>query len=427
MLRLLSSALALCAGGFAQAQLTAITNAELHMTDEDGAIIADGTVLVRDGRIVAVGSDVAVPANARIIDAGGMPVTPGFFAPISAIGLVEIGLDEEGNDSSSDDRRLTASLSAADGFNEDSSVMDITRAGGITRAFTVISNDESLFSGCGMVIAMRTGPEAIMQPCAAQSLTLGGAGAAMSGGSRASAMARARRAFENVESYVDDAQIYRLSEGEERLSPQDARALRPVLEGERLLMVEANSASDIRRVLTMKDRYGLRIAILGGAEAWRVADELAGEDVPVILNPTANLPSDFERIGASEEGAARLAERGIKVAFYDAGTAFTHNARLAPQMAGNAVASGMSYGDAMRAVTLTPAELFGLGDELGTIERGKRADLVIWGGDPFEVTVRPRTVLIDGEDLGIDNRQEKMARRYRDLQRGELPVQYRRP
>jgi imidazolonepropionase-like amidohydrolase len=113
------------------------------------------------------------------------------------------------------------------------------------------------------------------------------------------------------------------------------------------------------------------------------------------------------------------------VAFYDTGTGYTHNARLLPQLAGNAVASGMDHADAMRAVTLAPAEIFGVDDALGTLERGKLADVVIWNGDPFEVTTRPTHVFIEGEEKSLENRQSKLAERYKDLSRGDRPFQYR--
>ncbi|MEE4209735.1 MAG: amidohydrolase family protein, partial [Parvularcula sp.] len=156
-----------------------------------------------------------------------------------------------------------------------------------------------------------------------------------------------------------------------------------------------------------------------------MAGELADRDIPVITAPLLNLPSSFETMASDETGPQRLAEAGVDIAFFDPGTGFTHNARLLPQLAGNAVAGGMDHTAAMRAVTLVPARIFGLDRELGTLERGKLADVVIWNGDPFELSSRPSHVFVEGNETSLDNRQSRLARRYRDLIRGDLPVQYR--
>lgn len=405
--------------------LTAITNGELHMTSARGAVIEDGTVIIRNGRIVAVGQGLSVPDGARVIDAGGNPVTPGFFASLSGIGLEEIGLDREANDTRADNEALTAALDAVDGFNMDSSVMDITRAGGVTRAYSTVTAGATQFGGCGMVIAMVRGPRAIMEPCVAQSALLGQAGAQRTGGSRPAAFATMRRALEDALEYDQSPERYAESGAENRLSVEDARALAPVATGNQTLLIYADGASDIRRTLDLKARYGLDVVIVGGAEAYRVAEEIADAEVPVIMNPIANLPRSFEAMGSTDKAAPMLSEAGVSVSFYDPGTAYTHNARLLPQLAGNAVAAGMAREAAMRAVTLTPAEIYGVARDLGTLERGKLADIVIWDGDPFEVTVRPTHVFVEGEETSLENRQTKLAERYRDLTRGEKPLQYK--
>jgi imidazolonepropionase-like amidohydrolase len=423
---LLASALALTLGqAAAQTQPVAITNAELHMTSADGGMVENGSILMRGGRIVAVGADIQLPQGATIIDAGGRPVTPGFFVPMSGIGLTEIGAVQEANDASTDNDALSAALDARDGYNEDTSVIDITRAGGITRAYVTPNAGSTLFGGCGMVIAMERGPEAIMESCVGQIASLGETAARSTGGSRQAGIATFRRALEDALLYDQDPEAYAASDHHNRLSVEDARALAPAALGEKPLLVSVEGASDIRRVLGLKERYDLDLVIVGGAEAYRLAEEVAAADVPVIINPIANLPSSFERMGSTMQAAPRLVDAGVDVAFYDTGTGYTHNARLLPQLAGNAVASGMEHAEAMRAVTLTPAEIFGVDDALGTLERGKLADVVIWDGDPFEVTTRPVHVFIEGRETSLENRQTRLAERYKDLSRGERPLQYR--
>ncbi|NNU15779.1 amidohydrolase family protein [Parvularcula sp. ZS-1/3] len=420
-----AAALTLGAAAFAQTNTVAITNGELHMTSADGDVVMDGTILIRGGRIVGVGQDLDVPDSAEVIDAGGMPVTPGFFVSMSAIGLNEIGAVREANDQGTDNMALSAALDARDGYNADSSVIDVTRAGGITRAYTTPSAGGTLFGGCGMVISMERGFDAIVEPCAAQVATLGESAAGQTGGSRQGAMATFRRALEDAIAYDDDPEAYAASGAENRLSVEDASALVPAAMGDQLMMISVHGASDIRRVLELVERYDLDVVLVGATEAWRVADELAEAEVPVLINPLANLPQSFERMGATLTAAQKLSDAGVTVAFYDAGIGYTHNARLLPQLAGNAVANGMDYAAAMRAVTLTPAEMFGLGRSLGTLERGKLADVVIWDGDPFEVTSRPSRVFIEGEEKSLENRQSRLEERYKDLSRGDKPFQYR--
>ncbi len=425
--RILVTAACLAAMPAVAQETVAITNATLHMTSPSGDVIEGGTLILRGGRIAAVGENLPLPQNARTIDAQGQPVTPGFFVPVSAIGLTEIGADRESNDAATrGEPTITASLSAADGFNADTSVIDITRAGGITRAYVTTGSGDSIFGGCGMVIAMKRGEDAITEPCVAQSVTLGGAGARQHGGSRPGAFAAFRRALEDAASYRDDPEAYAGRDLGDRLSAGDARALLPVIDGDRKLMVGVESISDIRRVLDLGEEYGLDLILVGASGAWRLGDAIADAGIPVITTPLLNLPASFETMASDEAAPSRLAEAGVEISFFDPGTGFTHNARLLPQLAGNAVAAGLPYEEAMRAVTLAPAAMFGLDRQLGSLERGKLADVVIWNGDPFELSSRPVRVFIEGEEMSLENRQSRLARRYLDLSGRELPVQYRR-
>lgn len=418
----LTAATAAFGAAAAQDETVAITNAQLHMTSADGDVLDGATLLMRNGRITAVGVGVTVPDGARVIDAEGNPVTPGFFNPLTSIGLSEVGAVRESNDTRADNDEFTAALRAEDAFNEDSSVIDVTRAGGITRAYVNPAAGETQFGGCGLVMAMVRGQDAIMEPCAAQAALMGNAGAGRTGGSRTAAFATLRRALSDAQAYADDPEGYAARDDDGRLSTEDAAALVPVATGTMKLHIAVQGAPDIRRVLDMAEAMGLDIILVGAAEAHRVADEIAEAGVPVIVDPMQNLPGSFESMGARQANAAKLAQAGVDV-MLSAGD--THNARLMPQLAGNAVRAGMDPVAAMRGVTVIPAEVYGVSDALGTLERGKLADVVIWGGDPFEVTVRPRMVFVEGEETSLENRQTKLAERYRDLTRGERPFQYR--
>lgn len=424
-LRAAASGLFALGAASAQPGVVAITNGSLHMTSPAGDVIEGGTILIRAGRIAAVGTDIEIPEGATIIDAGGRPVTPGLFAPLSAIGLTEIGAVEEANDESTDNDALSAALRAVDGFNYDTTVIDVTRAGGVTRAFVAPAVGPTLFSGCGMVIAMVRTETMVTEPCIGQVADLGERAARRAGGSRQAGIAMFRRALNDAIAYQEDPEEYADIDAAGRLSLEDARALAPAAQGQERLFINVSGASDIRRVLEISEEFGLDIVLVGAEEAYRLADAIAAAEVPVILNPLANLPDSFETMGATMSAAARLASAGVSVAFYDAGTGYTHNVRLLAQLAGNAVAEGMAHAEALRAITLTPAEIVGLGRDLGTLERGKLADVVIWDGDPLEITTRPTEVFIAGEATSLENRQRKLAERYKDLGRGDRPFQYR--
>lgn len=415
--------------GPAAAEPIAITNAEIHMAGpaDNPQVIRNGTVIVNGGRIVAVGANVSPPSNDfRVIDAGGMPVTPGLFAAASALGIVEIGAVSSTNDRSADgDFPLSAALNAADALNTNSAVIPINAAGGVTRAYVTPDPGGKLFGGCGMVIDLSGSDDPVVEPCIAQMVAMGNAGARRSGDTRTGAIAMLRYYLSEAQRYAEQPEDYRYMTNVSDLTIPDLEALGPYVRGEKPMLVEVESAADIRKLLSLKQEFGLELVLISAREAWMVADELALADVPVILNPMANLPSDFETIGATLESAARLHEAGVTIAFYDNDIGYTHNLRALTQLAGNAVANGLPHEAGIAAITAGPAEIWGLDGALGTIQSGKMADLVIWDGDPLEVTSRPSTVIINGEEISRDTRQSALARRYLDLTRGEMPPAYR--
>jgi imidazolonepropionase-like amidohydrolase len=178
------------------------------------------------------------------------------------------------------------------------------------------------------------------------------------------------------------------------------------------LIVGAHRAADIREVLKLAREYRLKIVLAGAEEGWMVADEIARARVPVLLNPTANLPSSFEARGSTMENAARLHAAGVTIAF--ANTDGGHRARELRYNAGNAVAHGLPHRAALAALTINPARIFGE-SKIGSIERGKQADIVVWTGDPLEPTSQPIAILIKGVRQPMDSRAEELARRYRSL------------
>ena len=410
----------------AAAQTVAIMNGEVHTVS--GAVIEEGDVIIRDGRIAQVGADLSAPEGAEVIDATGKVVTPGLFAPYSNIGLLELGLDNEANDAGprrGDGFPLGAALSVVDAYNPSSTLIALNRAGGITRALSAPSAGDALFAGRAAVIDMSGGVNSVMSPDAAQVAVMGYSGANRSGDTRMGAWAVMREYLDEAAVYAAAPNAYPARARESRFAIADLRALGPVIAGEQPLMVALDGANDIRNLIRLKNAYQLRVIIVGGAEAWRVADELTAANIPVILDPLHNLPSQFEDMGSTLENAARLHAAGVRISFFNPPGFGAHNLRLLTQMAGNAVAHGLPYDAALAALTRNPAELFGLGAQLGALEPGKRADVVVWTGDPLELTTRPEAVFIDGRAQDLNNRLVMLRERYRNLERGDLPHAYR--
>ena len=245
---------------------------------------------------------------------------------------------------------------------------------------------------------------------------LGENGGGLAGGSRAAALMTLRTALEDARDYGRNREAYnQRNRRDYSLSQSDLEALQRVLEGEIPLLVRVQRATDIRTVIQLAGEYDIRAIVMGAAEAWLLADELAAAEIPVILDSMANLPQDFDRLNARLDSASLLSAAGVRVVLGGAGANQNHNARNITQAAGIAVANGLDWQAALRAVTLTPAELYGVADVLGSIEQGKRADLVIWDSDPLELTSYPAQVLIGGTEVPMESRQTLLRDRYLDL------------
>lgn len=404
----------------ATAQTTAIMDGRVHTVSGD--VIENGDVIIRDGRIAEIGADLTAPAGATVIDATGKIVTPGLFAPYTQIGLVEIGLDKEANDSSpSEGFPLSAALNSIDAYNPSSVLIPVNRAEGVTRALSAPSAGDKLFGGRAAVIDLSGRTNSVTKAEAAQVAVMGYSGAARAGDTRMGAWAVLREYLDEARAYQANPNEYMRRPRNDRFALADLKALGSVVSGTQPLIVQVNSANGIRSVIRLKNTYRLNVIIVGGTEAWRVADELVSANIPVIISGLANLPYQFEDIDSTLKNAARLQRAGVKIAFF----ADTHNAHLIRQHAGNAVAEGLPAAAALRALTLTPAEIYGVGNQLGSLEVGKMADVVVWDGDPLELTTRPEAVFIAGRAQDLNTRQKMLMERYRDLTRGDLPFAYR--
>ena len=461
MIRPLIAALLAATAVPATAQTIAITGGTVALGDGSEPI-PGGIVIIRNGRIAAAGLNVGIPQGAQMIDARGKWVTPGIVAGFSRLGLTEIDL---GGDGTTDDKAnggpFGAAIDIAPVVNPNSSTIPVNRADGITRAVVAPNVAKSIFAGQGAVIDLGADMEPITRARLFQFVEFGETGADAAGGSRASAYVLFRNALKEaselhryaptISSAVQpgediDRPIVRNPNESREYGPDvrrsedalltrfDAAALVPVLRGRQYLLIHVERARDILNVLNLKRDYpALKIVLVGASEGWLVADKIAASRIPVIASAVNDLPSSFEQLAATQSNVGRMRDAGVEVSIGmidDNDTRYLFNER---QYAGNLVAlqsvpgaSAVRWGEALAMITSRPAEALGLGRDMGSLAPGRRADVVIWSGDPLQVSSNAEAVFIDGVQQPMDSRQTKLRERYKDLSRDVLPEAYRR-
>ncbi len=285
------------------------------------------------------------------------------------------------------------------------------------------AGDGHILAGTGSVVHFGGVDDFIVNEDAAVVVYLGERGAAMAGGSRGLATLKLRDALNDAEDYRDDRDGYDSGSSREMsLGKADLEALQGVIRGRTPLVAVVNRSADIEAVLDLAREFAVDLIIYGGAEAWMVADQIAEADVTVVLNPIQNLPNQFETLNSTFENATRLDAAGVNIAFAHADA---HNPRNLTQLAGIAVANGLPWDVALRAITVNPADLFGGAADCCAIEPGHRADLVVWPADPLEVTTFADHVFINGERIKMKSRQTMLRDRYLNL-KDKLPFAYRK-
>jgi imidazolonepropionase-like amidohydrolase len=403
------------------AQTVAITGG--RVLTGTGTTLDSATIVVRDGRIAAVGAGVAVPAGATVFDARGKVVTPGLINSYTTIGVVEIEAVNETSDAASSNDRITAAFDVVYGLNPVSTLIPIERDGGVTSAVVAPAARASIIGGKGALIHL-SGSRAdsmIDRAPVAMFGVLDESAAERTGGARGTAVLRLRELLEDVRDYAANPAAYENRDRRDlSLSRLDLEAMVPVVQGKLPLVLVVERAPDILNALALAREFKLRLVIAGAAEGWMVGDAIAAARVPVIMNPLTDIPG-YDNLAATLENAARLRKAGVVIAF---ATFDAHNARNLRFLAGNAVANGLPYDAAIEAITSAPARIWGADADIGTVAVGREANLVIWSGDPLELMTRAERVFIHGQDMPPDNRQRQLLARYRTLS-DSLPPQYR--
>jgi imidazolonepropionase-like amidohydrolase len=415
----------------AVAQTVAITNAKLVIGD-GGQPVEGGTVVIRDGKVVAAGPGVAVPAGVRVIDAGGKWVSPGIFAGFTRMGIIEVDGVDETNDSGASSAPFHAAIDVAPAVNPKSTPIAINRAEGITRAVVAPDNRGSIFAGQGAIIDLGADMDAVSKPRAFQFMEWGESGARAAGGSRAAAYATLKNALFEVRDYIRAPASYTDRGKDAFLTRADAEALVPVVQGRMPLLVHVERASDILVLLQLKKEMpALKLVFVGVAEGWTVAPQIAAAGVPVIATALTDLPENFEQLAASQSNVGRMTAAGVLVAVGTINQDEARQARWEKQYAGNLVAltkvpgaTGLDWGAAFAAISSKPAEALGLGGEFGSLKPGRHGDVVIWDGDPLEIGTSVVNVFIDGVEQPLDTRWTRLRQRYLDPKEGALPKAY---
>jgi len=400
----------------ADAQNVLIKNATVHTASAKGSL-NNADVLVQGGIIRAVGPNLANPANVPVFDARGLPLTPGLFGGISDIGLEEISQEETTRDANLDLKtgesglieNLRPEFDATLAYNPRSTLLAVARVGGMT--YTALGTSGALLAGQGGVMRLDGGDEPMRRT---PYIIIGNNSLGQSGASRAAQFMLLEQAFKEARAPTP---------GDERLlTSAGRRVLGQEILSDRFL-VYVNREADIRQVLKLAASQGIRVALVGAAEAWRLADTLATRNIPVFIDAMDNLPASFDQLGATGNNAALLQRAGVSVSFFNGNDA-SHNARKVRQIAGNAVAEGLPWQAGLAGITSAPAKALGVDARIGSIEVGKTADLVLWTGDPLDVASTAAGMWLAGKATPLVSRQTLLRDRYLAPDNG-LPRAYR--
>ena len=394
--------------GSVHSESVLIKNATIYDGKNNDPFI--GNVLIEGDKISMVSK-----SNLRgdiVIDASGKIVTPGIIATDSELGIVEIGALSVTRDDSSDIYKIGFSI--YDAFNPHSVLIPWNRSNGITSSLTLPQNTDSPIGGLGSFFVL----DSNLDITGSSDIVMIG----RVGGSRSSSRAETYsiiedllefaisldqgdiRTNEDISEVIDDSSIAEFMD----LHPRDVKALYKLVNNNLPLIMKANRASDLLKLIELKEKYNLNLIIMGAQEAGLVAERIANSNTPLIINPINNIPGSFDELASNFNLAGKLEKQGITLMF---NAPRDHNYHLIRQGAGVAVANGMSYAGAMKALTLSPVEVFSLGDR-GQIAQGKIADLIIWDADPLEPSSMPEKVFINGEDIDLTTRMSRLTERY---------------
>ena len=409
---------ALLLASLSRAGTVAITGATVW-TNASDVPIENATLVLRAGRIVSLQRGGAPPPDAAVIAAAGGVVTPLLDAAATQIGLVELASASDTDDRAVSGGLLGAAFDVSLGVDPNDLTIQQARASGIGRALVFPGPAGSgIFAGQAARLNLAGGgADAIAlveRPRVALFVSAGGSAARAAGGSRAAVCGLLRNALAEAQSLKDAPSAFKPRD--QLQNHADLEALLPVLQRRAPLAVCAQREADIREAVAVARQYGLSLVIVGGAEAWRTAELLATRHVPVVLDPLEDLPTSYDLLGARRDNAALLARAGVLIGFSVSGQGIYLSYDVGPALregAGIAVANGLPYAQALRAITANAGRIWGDPVAHGVLAPGEPADLVLWDGDPLEPASAPRMVFHGGEPVSLRTRQSLLRDRYR--------------
>src|SRR5438105_1604863 len=409
--------LASIVGAAANAQTIAITGGKVYPVS--GSMIENGTVVITNGKISAVGANVPIPAGAQRIDATGKIVTPGFVDASTQLGVQEVAAVNDTRDMSARGKdNIAAAFTVWEGLNPNSVMLAPARKEGIT-SFVVIPTGGLIAGQAALVdVVPGTTTDMIIRAPVAMVAEVGDPQSAGLN-SRGELIVKLREVLEDTRYFQSHRDAFdRAQTRPFAASRLDLQALIPVIEGRLPLLLTVDRESDIDAAMRLARDYNVKLMIGGGAEAWMMADKLAAARIPVLTGAMNNIPAGFAALGQRQENAGLLRKAGVQVALIGnagGGDEEAFNVRNLKQEAGNAVSYGMTWDDALRSVTLAPAEFFGAADRVGSLQPGREGNVVVWSGDPFEFTTRAEHVFVRGREYNEKTRQDLLIERYRNM------------
>ena len=389
--------------------------------------IDNGVLVIADGKIAAVGTAVTVkvPKGAQVVDAKGMTVYPGLIDPESNFGLTEISADSATNDMEERSDEIMPHMHVADAFHSETQLIPVARLNGITNAVVAPASDDSI-AGQDIFIQLNGSRQQMMlgtdvalaMNYGAEQRRRGGRG---EGGhptypsTRMGLITELRQTFLDTQDYMAKKDAAAKKSDGEFKKDLKFEALIPYLKGERPVVIGVYESYDVETIMKLAQEFHLKVILNHVTHSQEVLDEIAAYKVPVIIGSIYDAPRADERYDAVFTLPAELAKRGVKIAISSAdagGPVSSHSSRNLPYAAGFAVAYGLPYEDALKAITLNVAEMFGFGDKLGSLDVGKMANVVVANGDPLDVRTDVKQVYIQGVAVPMVSRQTQLRDEY---------------
>jgi len=415
--------------GFAQEKPVALKGGKL-LTVTHG-VLENGVLLIQDGKIAALGTaaSVKIPKDARVIDVTGMTIYPGLIDSETHLGLIEISAENMTNDMVESSDEITPQMHVYDAFHAESELIPVTRLNGITNVIVAPDNADTLpGQDCFVQLSGQSATAMLLIRDIAMPLNFTGEQRRNESwdkrkfpSTRMGLAAQLRQAFLDAQRYAQDRADYEKkksvtnSDKEEKGPPSPPKrdlkleALLPYLDGKKSIVLAAEEASDLETAVNLANEFHLKFVLNHISHSQAVLDYVARLKVPVIVGPIYEDPKPDERYDAVYSLPAQLQKRGVQIAFasYSA-----HDSRNLPYQAGFATAFGLPYDEALKAITLNPAQIWGVADKLGSLDVGKTANIVVANGDPLDLKTDVKEVFIEGREIPMTSRQTRLRDQY---------------